>query len=76
MNKYNINNLVKYVKCREDRCSLERIFGAIYFLELNTKPSILGDIFSYNFGYTYKEYISDVQNKKKVTNIVKVFTGR
>jgi hypothetical protein len=76
MNKYNINNLVHYVKCREDRCSLERIFGAIYFLELNTSQSILGDIFSYNFGYTYEKYINDIQNKKLVTNVVKVYTGR
>ena len=76
MNKYNINNLVNFVKCREDRCSLERIFGAIYFLELKANSSILGDIFSYNFGYNYEQYISDIQNNKKVTDIVKVFTGR
>jgi hypothetical protein len=76
MNKYNINNLVHYVKCREDRCSLERIFGAIYFLELNATQSILGDIFSYKFGYTYEKYINDIQNKKLVSNIVKVYTGR
>jgi len=76
MNKYNINNLVHYVKCREDRCSLERIFGAIYFLELNANQSILGDIFSYKFGYTYEKYINDIKTKNKIMNIVKIYTGR
>jgi hypothetical protein len=77
MKKYHIHNLVHVVKNREDRCSLERVFAAILYLELgNTSKSILGNIFNYNFGYTFNEYNNSLINKKKITKIVKVFTGR
>jgi hypothetical protein len=79
MSKYSINNLLNVVTCREDRCSLERIFAVIFYLELrNANASILGNITrSGRFGFTYDEYINDLKTKKSVhSQVVKVFTGR
>jgi hypothetical protein len=78
MKKYNIPNLIKTVRCREDRCSLERIFAVIFYLELgnSSQKSVLGNIFNYNFGFTFKEYQYNIQKKEKIKKVVKVFTGR
>ena len=78
MEKYHISNLINVVTTREDRCSLERIFAAILYLELGSvsQKSILGNIFDYNFGYTFNEYENSLKNNKKITKVVKVFTGR
>jgi hypothetical protein len=78
MKKYHLNNLVSVVKNREDRCSLERILGAILYLEMGnfSIKSILGNIFNYNFGYSFNDYKNSLIKKKKITKIVKVFTGR
>lgn len=73
MNKYNINNLINAVTCREDRCSLERIFAVIFYLELKLKRSIMGDMTTlYMWNRTFDEYI----RSKPKSKIVKVFTGR
>jgi hypothetical protein len=79
MNKYNINNLLNVVKCREDRCSLERIFAVIFYLELKkVNISILGNMNrGSKFGYTYEQYINTLRLTGTVPqNVVKVFTGR
>jgi len=75
-NKYKLMRLLKVVKKRGDRCALERIFGIIFYLETKVKKSIFGNIFNYNFGYSFDQYVDDVKNKKIKTSIIKVFTGR
>lgn len=79
-NKYQVTNLIPQIKCREDRCCLERIFGLICFIEypklLKTK-SFFGDIMKYQkWGYSYDEYIIDLQNGTIPKYIIKVWTGR
>jgi hypothetical protein len=69
------------VKNRQDRCTLERIFGAIFFTEdknnLTKIRSIFGNIFSYQqWGYTFNEYENDANKQQISKPIVKVFTGR
>jgi hypothetical protein len=80
-NKYNIVNMINGVFCRKDRCSLERIFGSIFFTECNNIiriKSLLGNIMKYqNWGYTYDNYEKDLyKNKKLPKRIIKVWTGR
>lgn len=67
--KYNLAELVHHIKCRLDRCALERILGIIF----TSKVSVFGDIFKYGiWGLTYDEYCA-----RKITRpVVKVFTGR
>ena len=74
--KYGLVRLLNVVKNREDRCSLERIFAVIFFLEIQKYKTILGNIFDYNFGETYEKYIQDKNNNKINKPVVKVFTGR
>ena len=78
--KYNIMNLIHAVKCRADRCSLERIFGAIFFTEypaLFSTKSLLGDIMKYQqWGYSFDEYMTDLKKGTIPCNVVKVWTGR
>jgi hypothetical protein len=78
--KYKITGMIPHVKNRTDRCSLERIMGAIFNIECPpTKiyKSLLGDIFSYmRFGYSYEEYRDNLKKKLVVKPIVKVWTGR
>jgi hypothetical protein len=67
--KYNLAILVHHIKCREDRCALERILGIIF----SSKTSIFGDIFKYGiWGLTYDEYMT----RKVQRPVIKVFTGR
>jgi hypothetical protein len=77
-NKYKIQNLLFYVHTREDRCSLERIMGLLFFLETKIKYSLIGDISKQHsaFGYTYENYINDIKKKIIPSYIIKVFTGR
>lgn len=79
-NKYNISKMVKVVHCRADRCCLERIFGVLFareIPELSTYKSLLGDIKKYcKWGYTYDEYIKNLEKKILKNNITKVWTGR
>lgn len=79
--KYNLFNLLSIVKNRKDRCSLERIFGAIFFTEESNKltkiKSIFGDINTHQkWKYTFDDYENDIKEKKIAKPIVKVFTGR
>jgi hypothetical protein len=74
--KYGLARLLNVVLTREDRCSLERIFAVIFFLELRKYKTILGNIFDYNFGRTYEKYIQDKKNNKINKPVIKVFTGR
>jgi hypothetical protein len=78
--KYRISNLIESVKCRLDRCCLERIFGCIFFTEnqkIHNKKSLFGNIFSYQkWGYNFEQYNNDIQKKKLLRFIVKVWTGR
>lgn len=77
--KYNIFKLLKVVFTRRDRCSLERIFGAIFFTEraeLYNIKSILGNILnpSNRWGQTFDDYIKNINNIE--LPVVKVWTGR
>jgi hypothetical protein len=79
--KYNLFNLLSIVKNRQDRCSLERIFGVIFCTEdnynLSKRKSLLGNIFNnINWKYTFDDYEDDVKEKKISKSVVKVFTGR
>jgi hypothetical protein len=80
VNKYNLFQLLKVVKCRADRCCLERIFGILFNTEypnLIKKKSLMGDIFGYQrWGYTYDEYMSDIKKGRLPRYIVKIWTGR
>lgn len=79
-NKYNLYNILGSVTNKKDRCSLERIFGVIFTLEgrKNKKVfSLFGKIHDYQrFGYSYDNYLQDLQSKKLPQPIVKVWTGR
>ena len=83
--KYNLFNMLKVIKCRGDRCCLERIYGLVIGLEckeLKKINSLLGSIFTYKngeygWGYSYNQY-KDYINKyrKSPAPIVKVWSGR
>ena len=77
-NKYKLFNLLKVVKCRADRCCLERLFAIIFYIEypiLYNLKSLLGAINKYcKWGLTYNDYIQNNINKK--LPIIKVWTGR
>lgn len=77
-NKYKIQNLLYAVHTREDRCSLERIIGLLFFLETNIMTSLLGNIFKHPFAFYYKfeNYISDIKKNKLPNSVIKIFTGR
>ena len=75
--KYKISNMIESVNCRKDRCSLERIFGAIFFKECRGVKSLFGNIMSYQkWGYTYDSYEADINRNKIPRGVVKVWTGR
>jgi len=77
---YGITKLISAVKCRKDRCCLERIFGCIFSTEspkLYLNKSLLGDIMKYQrWGYTYDDYINDLKKGTIPKGVVKVWTGR
>jgi hypothetical protein len=79
-NKYGITNLISVVKCRADRCCLERIFGIIFFTEcpkILRQKSLLGNIMKYQtWGYSYHEYIEEFKKGTVKKCVVKVWTGR
>lgn len=84
---YNIFNLLDFIKTRKDRCSLERIFSVLCYVNnnyfTNNSPSIFGELLEYPhlgkpFYYTYTDYLQD-KNKKTYTTlckIIKVWSGR
>jgi hypothetical protein len=77
---YGITNLIAGVKCRPDRCCLERIFGCIFFIEnpkITNQKSLLGNIMTYQtWGYTYDQYITDFKKGTIPKIVTKVWTGR
>jgi len=79
-NKYKITNLLHVVKNRSDRCCLERLFGIIFCSESKKQfknKSLFGYIHNYqNFGYSYDQYMNDINNKKIPQYVVKVWSGR
>ena len=80
-NKYSLGNLVNAIRCRADRCALERILGGIFACEfkgLHKHSSIFGQILKSNnaFAYNFAQYMADFLHKGKVSGIVKVWTGR
>jgi hypothetical protein len=78
MKKYHMKNLIEVIKTRANRCSLERIFGIIFYSEMKMNiPSLFGNINANDkFGYTYDEYLNDLNKGKVNANVVKVFSGR
>lgn len=83
--KYNLFNMVKVVKCRADRCCLERIYGLIIALEcddLKKVSSLFGNIVNYtngeySWGYSYHQYKDYINKyKKSPMPFVKVWSGR
>jgi hypothetical protein len=78
MKKYHIKNLIQVIKTRANRCSLERIFGIIFYSEMKMNiPSLFGNINTNDkFGYTYEEYLNDLKKGKVNANVIKVFSGR
>jgi len=76
-NKYNLSNLIPFIKCRRDRCCFERILGIIFYTEepkLYKNKSLFGNIFSYQkWCYSYEEYINDIKNGKLPNYIVKIW---
>lgn len=79
--KYKISNLIQGVKCRTDRCSLERIMGTIFNEEcqaLHKVRSLFGNIHSHykSFKYNYNEYEHDFKHNRLKGIMVKVWTGR
>jgi len=79
-NKYKIENLLKVIKTRADRCCLERIMGCIFFTEskdLYKRISLLGDIFKYQkWGISFEQYINNFKKGVNEKNVMKVWTGR
>lgn len=81
-NKYHITNMVELVKCRRDRCCLERIFGVLFYTEnmaeLRNTKSILGRIHNHYaaFSYTFDKYMNDISKDIIPQHVVKVWTGR
>lgn len=76
--KYKIFNLLTTVKNRTDRCCLERIMGAIFYIEntqLYKQPSLLGNIWRYcKWGTTFDEYSKSW--RRNPLPLVKVWSGR
>lgn len=76
--KYGFSALTSVVKCRTDRCGLERIMAILFHIEfpgLLSRPSLLGPIFQYmRWGTTFDEYIEDGQGFR--LPVVKVWSGR
>jgi hypothetical protein len=79
--KYNISNLTSAIHNRPDRCSFERILGALLCEEcpkLRKIHSLFGNIMRHPhaFQYKYDDYTNDLNNRKKICPFIKVWTGR
>lgn len=79
--KYNVSNLVNAIKCRTDRCGLERILGVLFSIEYMHHikiKSLCGDIITHYkpFYYKFSNYISDFNRRRVPGAITKVWTGR
>jgi hypothetical protein len=72
--EFNFSNLINHITCRNDRMSLERVFGLVFSLKNTNKPSLLGNIHAYcRWGQTYQQYI---EGQIHDGPFVKVWTGR
>jgi hypothetical protein len=79
--KYNLFNLLNFIKCRSDRCCFERVMGLLFFvtyLKTIKTNSMLGDIHYYcTWNYSFKQYCDDNVNRKKtLLPIIKIWSGR
>jgi len=82
--KYNFFNIVNYIKCRNDRMMLERVFASILWYEASLTPSncsYFGDInyfckWGFDEEYTIKKYFNDKSEGKIDLPIVKLWSGR
>lgn len=79
--KYSITNLTEVIHNRPDRCSLERVLGALFCEEyplLLYVKSLFGDILLQpnSFHYTFDDYMNDVKHKRLTKPVIKVWTGR
>jgi len=73
MRRYKLFRLLAVIKKREDRCSLERILGILFYLEgINPRQSLLGNIFHYDFGLSWEQY----NKQHNVSKVYKIFSGR
>lgn len=78
--KYSIFQMLSHVKCRPDRCCMERIMGILFFMEapeMVKMKSLFGEIFRYiRWGYTYTNYSEDIKKGVALRPVIKVWTGR
>lgn len=78
--KYEITKLLSEVHCRADRCCLERIIGCIFFTEypnIMRVKSLFGNIMKYQkWGYSYDEYIEQINKRELPASVIKIWTGR
>ncbi len=85
--KYNFFELIHFIKSRDDRMALERIFG--FLCRVNSESEVntfFGDIHGYTYSvskyrkmyylYSYENYIYDKENNGILGPIIKVWTGR
>lgn len=79
--KYSFFNLIEFIKTREERSCLERVFGLLCFAEnpnlLNMNNcSLFGDIHKYmRWGLSFQNYLEYKQQYSHFP-IIKVWTGR
>lgn len=83
--KYNFFNLLGCVKCREDRCCLERVLGVLCCYTspyIYYKPPLLGDIHEQLKSYRlwayhncFKEYLEDKKDNKLTEYIIVKMLG-
>jgi len=80
---YDLTRLIPVVKCRDDRCGMERIMAVLCYIEfpnLISMPSLFGNIFTYHpqsYSYNVDQYIED-SLKKQVGPypVIKIWSGR
>lgn len=77
--------MIQAVKNKDDRCSLERIIGLMFFVEckyLKKQSSLFGNIHDYRkgeygWGYTYEQHRNYIKKyKQAIVPVVKVWSGR
>lgn len=82
--KYNFFELIKHIKCRNDRMMLERVFASTLWYEASlttSNCSYFGDInyfckWGFDETYTIKEYLNDKALGNIKLPIVKLWSGR
>ena len=78
-NKYNLMNLIPYIKTRTDRMAFERVISVLISITKEStinstqEPTIFGNIHEYiDWKYSYSDYLNTDLNKP----VYKVWTGR